>query len=45
MEHTSEINGNLNDTNDKAIRLLLSGFFTIIFGFLMLPTAAYHPKL
>lgn len=45
MEHTSEINGNLNDTNNEAKQLLLSGLFSIIFGFLMLPTAAYHPKL
>ncbi|WP_069097754.1 hypothetical protein [Mesomycoplasma ovipneumoniae] len=45
MGHISEINGDLNGTNNEAIKLLLSGFFTIIFGFLMLPTAAYHPKL
>ncbi|WNM14114.1 hypothetical protein [Mesomycoplasma ovipneumoniae] len=46
MKDISEINGDLNGTNNEAIKLLLSsGFFTIIFGFLMLPTAAYYPKL
>ncbi|QEA02605.1 hypothetical protein EHI52_04280 [Mesomycoplasma hyopneumoniae] len=45
MEHISEVDGNLNDTNNETIQLLLSSFSTIFFGNITIPWLVYYPKL